>query len=492
MEVFAWDSRYETELPEVDFQHKHLVGLINEAGRLREQGGDTAEVVALVDALTEYARSHFAMEERMMDTFGCDQRHVQPHLRAHRSFLDQVALMRQMDGVETGRMVAPILTLLSSWLAFHILGTDQSLGRQVAAIRRGVSAAEAFAREPGAGDPATGVLLDVLLRQYDQLAAHTGELAQANRDLEQRVAERTQGLQETNATLEREQARQAELIKQLEDTQTQLVQSEKLAALGQLAAGVAHEINNPVGFVSSNLSSLKGYLATIFGVIDAYAEVEHLLQGDAPALARLAALRDSADLEFLRQDVDDLVAESLDGLQRVKRIVRDLKGFARMNESEWLEANLNEGLESTLNVVWNELKYKVELVKEYGELPPVRCIPSQINQVMMNLLVNAGQAIETSGRITLRTGAAGERVWIEIEDTGSGMLPEVQKRMFEPFYTTKPIGKGTGLGMSVSHGIVSRHGGEFEVSSEPGRGTTIRVWLPVAGAADDAQQRNAA
>ncbi len=165
--------------------------------------------------------------------------------------------------------------------------------------------------------------------------------------------------------------------------------------------------------------------------------------------------------------------------KKIQKIVKDLKDFSHLDEPEWQLADIHRVLESTLNVVWNEIKYKAEVIRELGELPLVNCIPAQINQVFMNLLVNAAQAIQTQGRITLRTGVAGENAWIEIVDTGQGMTQEVSRRIFEPFYTTKPVGKGTGLGLSITWDIVERHGGKMEVDSEPGSGTTFRLILPI-------------
>jgi len=174
-----------------------------------------------------------------------------------------------------------------------------------------------------------------------------------------------------------------------------------------------------------------------------------------------------------------LLAESLDGLDRVKRIVKDMKEFSHVDSGGRQHANLETGLDSTLNVVWNEVKYKAEVSKEYGKIPEIECFPSQLNQVFMNLLVNAAHAIAERGVITIRTGQAGEWVWIQIEDTGSGMSADTMQRIFEPFFTTKPIGKGTGLGLSVSYGIVNRHGGRIEVHSELGKGTRFTVHLPI-------------
>lgn len=270
----------------------------------------------------------------------------------------------------------------------------------------------------------------------------------------------------------------------LEQAQNQLLQSEKMAAVGQLAAGVAHEINNPVGYVDSNLSSLERYVGDLGRMLAAYEEAEAALP-EAPREG-LAALKEEVELDYLKEDLAELVAESREGVRRVKRIVQDLKDFSRAGQADWEWADLHKGLDSTLNVAWNELKYKTRVEKEYGDLPPVRSVPSQLNQVFMNLLVNAAQAIEDQGTITVRTGTSGaDWVWVEITDTGCGIAPEDLERIFEPFFTTKAVGKGTGLGLSLSYGLVSQHGGRIEVESEVGRGTTFRVHLPVDGPPDE-------
>ncbi len=257
-------------------------------------------------------------------------------------------------------------------------------------------------------------------------------------------------------------------IGELEEAHGQLLQSEKMASIGVLAAGIAHEINNPVGFVNSNLGALKGYNETMVGLLEA------CRAGTATEADFVAA-----DFDYLKADSVDLVRESRDGLDRVRKIVADLKDFSRLDRAEWQEADLNAGIECTLNVVWNEIKYKAEVVRQYdADLPRVPCLPAQINQVVMNLLVNAAQAIEGQGIITVRSGHDADHVWIEVEDSGRGMRPEVLARIFDPFYTTKPVGKGTGLGLSISYDIVSKHGGRIDVRSEPGRGSTFRVSLP--------------
>lgn len=275
-----------------------------------------------------------------------------------------------------------------------------------------------------------------------------------------------------------------ETNRRLEDAQNQLLQSEKLASIGQLAAGVAHEINNPIGFVSSNMRTLSTYTDDLLRLIDAYAAAVSCVQLPADTAAALQSTLQSVEIDYLRKDLKELLQESGDGLNRVRQIVQDLKDFSHVDTGQWIAVNLNACIKSTLNVVWNEIKFKAKVEFEWGELPEVLCNAPQINQVILNLLVNAGHAIETQGLITIRTGHDDTMAWFEIEDTGCGMSESVQKRIFEPFFTTKPIGQGTGLGLSVSYGIINKHGGRIEVFSTPGVGTRFRVWLPIQGTPD--------
>lgn len=265
----------------------------------------------------------------------------------------------------------------------------------------------------------------------------------------------------------------------LGEAQSHLLQADKMASVGQLAAGVAHEINNPIGYVYSNLGTLEKYVQSTFSLLDQYEQAENLIS-DAAVLAKIKAAKDQLDIAYLKEDLQTLMAESKDGITRVKSIVQNLKDFSHVDAAdEWLYADLHAGLNSTLNIVNNEIKYKAEVIREFGQLPHVECLASQLNQVFMNLLVNASHAIEERGTITVRTGSAGEQVWVEITDTGKGIPPENIKKIFDPFFTTKPIGKGTGLGLSLSYGIVQKHQGRIEVKSEVGKGTTFRVWLPI-------------
>ncbi|BDB17944.1 two-component sensor histidine kinase [Pseudomonas sp. CYM-20-01] len=284
--------------------------------------------------------------------------------------------------------------------------------------------------------------------------------------LEQLVEQRTQALQ-----LE---------IDERKHLESQLVQSEKLASLGQLAAGVAHEINNPVGFISSNLSTLDGYFKQLQQMLDAYRQAEDAL---VPAEQRdqLKAMREDMELDFLKEDIPILISESKEGIGRVIQIVKDLKNFSRVdNDQTWQFANLLQGIDSTLNIVASELKYKADVVKRYGPLPEIECLASQLNQVVMNLVINAAQAMGPErGTITISNGVEGEHVWLEVADNGCGIAPETVQKIFDPFFTTKPVGEGTGLGLSLSYGIVKKHRGDISVSSELGKGTTFRVVLPI-------------
>jgi len=283
---------------------------------------------------------------------------------------------------------------------------------------------------------------------------------------------------EVQNALLKEKHEQEQLIKQLQETQDQLLQSEKMASIGQLAAGVAHEINNPVGYINSNIGSLKNYINDLIKLLDIYEKSESVIS-DLTVIENIQTIKQEVEIDFLKDDVIDLIRESEEGVVRVKKIVQDLKEFSHVGEAEWQWANLHSGLDSTLNIVNNELKYKAEVIKEYGDLPDIECIVSQLNQVFMNILVNAAHAIETKGTITVRSGTENNGVWVEIEDTGKGMNEETKRRIFDPFYTTKPVGKGTGLGMSLSFNIIQKHNGTIDVKSKLGKGTCFHIWLPV-------------
>jgi two-component system, NtrC family, sensor kinase len=264
---------------------------------------------------------------------------------------------------------------------------------------------------------------------------------------------------------------------ELKQAQTQLVQSEKMASIGQLAAGVAHEINNPVGFVLSNMGTIKEYCQSIFKVFAGYDDV--LACPSVENTNKLQALIKQEDIEFIRNDVSLIIKDSEEGLVRVRDIVANLKSFARVDSDDNLVFDINECVDNTLKVVWNELKYQTRVIKELSEnLPKVTGQSNQIGQVIMNLLMNAKQAIEGDGEIHIRTYLEDERVCISVADNGKGIPENVIKKIFDPFFTTKPVGVGTGLGLSISYGIVEKHRGDIDLHSVVGQGTTFIVRLP--------------
>jgi hemerythrin-like metal-binding protein len=663
VDAFVWDQRFVTGESGVDDEHRELVRLTNSLIELQSKYAAAETVQETLDQLIAYAALHFTNEEALMRSDGCDPRFIDQHACVHRSFAEQVSKLRALPAGSVS--LENLINYLTAWLAQHILGMDQSMARQIAAIRRGIPPDEAYVREnERQSDPATSSILDAMAALYRIISDRNDALSELNRDLEAKVTERTEALHESNRKLlesehkrandarrhmrhylaqiidgdpvptlvidanhqithwnkacaaisglpaeqmvgtrnqwqafypearpimadlivdsgsddafqahypnffrhsktvphayeaehffpnlgthgrwllftaapirdaggkiigaietlqdvserhqaeeqllrqqdqleaqvaertraleqaNRELAREQEeltaLLHKVETAQQQLLQSEKMAAIGQLAAGVAHEINNPIGFVNSNLGALKGYTTNLLELVSAY---------ESANPATIAAARQRADLDFVREDLPALLAESQDGLDRVTRIVQDLKNFSRVDQAEQQLADLNAALKSTLNVVRNELKYKAEVILELGDLPPVDCLPAQINQVFMNLLVNAAQAIHEHGKIFVRSGVEHGQVWFEIEDTGIGIAPEVRQRIFDPFFTTKPVGKGTGLGLSISYDIVvKRHHGRMEVDSEVGRGTRFRIWLPLTQPAEIDQNSSA-
>lgn len=302
-------------------------------------------------------------------------------------------------------------------------------------------------------------------------------------ELERAFAEAHQLAEEVAASRDVVQRQKVELEKayhNLQESQAHLLQREKMASIGQLAAGVAHEINNPMGFISSNLGTMSKYMERVGEFIAAQEKAVTGCCGDETVVGEIADQRKKLKIDYILNDVGNLVRESLDGAERVRKIVQGLKSFSRVDQAEIQAADINECLESTINIVWNELKYKAEVKREYGELPKTVCNPQQLNQVFMNLLVNAAQAIEKKGTITVKTWADAGWLNVTVRDTGSGISKEKLPRIFEPFYTTKEVGKGTGLGLSIAYDIVVKnHKGTIEVQSEEGVGTLFTVKIPL-------------
>ncbi|MBW2270105.1 MAG: PAS domain-containing protein [Deltaproteobacteria bacterium] len=287
-------------------------------------------------------------------------------------------------------------------------------------------------------------------------------------------------------------------LSEMHQLRQQVLQTEKMASIGQLAAGVAHEINNPMGFIHANLFQLAEYagdLRQLWGEVEQLQKV--VSQAGSPevreAAARLATLAEEVDVDFLLSDLAKAIRESQEGSERIRHIVQDLRDFSHQDNGELSLADVNQCLDSTANIVWPMMKHLVQLEKNYADLPAVTCYPMQLKQVFMNLLVNAFQAIESklgasaeTGHIVLRTEHHGADVVISVADTGVGIAAGDLDRIFDPFFTTKKVGAGTGLGLSTSYNIVQRHGGRIEADSQAGEGTCFRVVLPVDGIGDDA------
>jgi len=488
-EAFVWGPRFLTGITVIDGQHQRLVELINRLGEVLI-GDNEAALPEIVAEIRAYAGYHFRTEEGVWESAGLDQDAQAHHQEKHLDYVAQLDYLQNDFSGPTDERASLLHAYLSSWLIFHILGEDHEMARQVLAKSPG---SQTSVPKPPAVAPTTpplpntteAVLLGALQSLYAALTTMNTQLRETNRSLDARVRERPQALDPTNEALVQERDLLAAANTQLHETRSRLLESEKMASIGQLAAGVAHEINNPIGFVNSNLGTLGEYLDDTFAVLDAYTAVEPLIARDPQAIAAVRAAKAEREIAFVREDAKSLLAESREGLSRVKNIVQDLKTFSHVDQAEWSRIDLRIGLESTVNIVWSELRQKAELRREFNDIPPVLCNAGQLNQVFMNLLVNAAQAIERHGLITVRTGTVdgdeGAEVWVEVEDNGCGISAEHQARIFEPFFTTKAVGKGTGLGLSLAWSIVQKHGGRIEIDSAPGSGTCFRVCLPVDG-----------
>ena len=272
--------------------------------------------------------------------------------------------------------------------------------------------------------------------------------------------------------------------RELQNAQTQLLQSEKFSAIGQLAAGIAHEINNPLGFINSNLQTLEKYVVHYTRLLGILNKLEKALRDkDQERAAHIVAswekIRKETDFAFIDDDIGNLLKESREGVRKVSRIILDLRAFASPDKGAMDSVNVEALMESMLNIAWNEIKYKAQLKRDYGDVPLVICNPQKIGQAFVNVLINAAHAIQDKGFITIKTYTKDEYVGIDISDTGCGISPENATKIFDPFFTTKPAGKGVGLGLSISYDIVRKHGGAMTFTSGIGTGTTFTVMLPM-------------
>jgi len=332
-------------------------------------------------------------------------------------------------------------------------------------------------------------LSNTLIEEHNRRTQFEQELLELNNQLEQRVERRTIKLQEQNEKLE-------QVNHDLAETQQQLVQSEKMASVGQLAAGVAHEINNPLGFVLSNLNTLKGY-------VDEYQEacqlvIQFLDATEQPKRRNIANKMlnhfKDAEFDYLDEDSDEILTESIKGLGRITEIVKNLKQFSRADSDDMHECDINECIKTALNMVSNEVKYHCTINTDLAPLPATMGNMGKLIQVFTNLLINGGQAIasglddsngnsmgggKTSGKIDVKTYQKIDTIYVEISDTGKGIPDDILDKIFNPFFTTKPVGEGTGLGLSICYDIIQEHGGDIRVASAVGQGTTFTIALPM-------------
>ncbi|WP_275557348.1 ATP-binding protein [Pseudoalteromonas sp. J010] len=310
-------------------------------------------------------------------------------------------------------------------------------------------------------------LYHTLTEEHQQRQQYQHELIQLNKDLERLVAQRTQKLHHKNQQLEK-------INQELETAQQQLIHSEKMASIGVLAAGVAHEINNPLGFVTSNMDVMKRYHS------DYVALAEHAMEAkNTGSVQTMAEFIDRKDFEFLNSDSKALIEETESGLQRVSTIVKDLKQFSRADSLDLQPCDVNACIKTTLNLVASELKYQANVSTKLSQLPPVQANMGKLIQVLTNLLINASQALDGHGEVSISTSMENDQVIIRVQDNGVGISPQSIDKIFDPFFTTKPIGKGTGLGLSVSYDIIKEHGGKLTVQSEEGVGSCFTINLPV-------------
>ncbi len=489
MSFMTWSHHFETGLDGVDKQHKALVDLVNAVAPLLSATGDAGVKQAehLLDQLTHYATVHFQDEEALMRDTGLAPEYIDKHGHTHEAFGHAVVTMRR-QATQAGQLTGnELLRFLTSWLTFHILGEDQAMARQIKAMQGGDTAQAAWATEAARTDASaptavyTTALIDLfsvvtqrnraLHTLNEQLQAAQTKLSDINRELEARVAERTEALTHANLRLTAEQAALVASMAELKQTQARLLQAEKMAAVGQLAAGVAHEINNPIGFVTSNLNTLNTYTTQMFELIDAH--------GSA---VRPSNANSTVNLNYLKEDVPALIAESAAGLQRVKNIVANLLAHNQLDTKSWQPVAWNDLVSRALQATQDQRPPRIALTLALGDVPMVLCSVDQVRQVLMNLLRNAAQAIEGTGTIHVRSGqfsAAGKVwAWIEVTDSGTGMTEDVKHRVFDPFFTTRPVGQGVGLGLSVVWDVVQQHSGRVSVNSQPGKGATFRVELP--------------
>jgi signal transduction histidine kinase len=314
-----------------------------------------------------------------------------------------------------------------------------------------------------------GILGSTFNDMARSLEARETELRELNRNLEEMVRRRTEELETSHEALKK-------AYLDLQNTQEQLVQTEKMASLGQLVAGIAHEIKNPLNFIYGNTSFLSEYTRKLQALLEAYDALPSLSAEDR---TRITDLKERSNYAFLREDLPTLIDNFTEGASRINTIVSDLRTFSRMDSYTMSEIDVHASIEISLNLLRNQYKERVEIHKEYGEIPRIQGYSGKLSQVFMNLLANAFHAIGDKGDVWIRTRVVDQVVEVQVQDTGHGIPRENLKRIFEPFFTTKGVGQGTGLGLSISYGIIEQHHGRIFVANAPGGGTIFTVRLPI-------------
>jgi two-component system, NtrC family, sensor kinase len=444
-----------------------LLAVDNYGARLRED----QQLVDLQEAVEE-GRRHFSYESPP------GSRRITGLAPVNDSFFQWVCGI----GIDSEDIFAPVqqlkevLIIVASLSAFLVVILTYSIARQISIpLKRLTQGASVIA----AGDfsqrvrvssrDEIGELAETFNEMARSLEERSHALIELNRRLEEKVKERTGELEKKSREANR-------AYEELKETQVQLVQSEKLAGLGQLVAGIAHEIKNPLNFIYGNTEFLKTYVANLKKLIDLYHCRAALLPQDNE---KIAALKEEMNYDFMLEDMETLLRNFEEGAVRINSIIADLRTFSRMDSEDFQPTQLRDSIELALNLVKNEYRDRIVIRKEYADLPLVHCHPGKLSQVFMNLLVNACQAIPGTGEISIRTYCNGDRVFVEIKDNGAGIEAKHQVKVFEPFFTTKPVGKGTGLGLSISYGIIQQHQGTIELESKKGEGTLFRICLPV-------------
>lgn len=467
MESWLWHRDYALGVEEPDRQRRELVRLVNHwcSPKSREAG-----LLQGFDTLLALMQECFQAELALMAASGRPALIQEEQVRRHRDFLQQLAAWRpELPCLPT--TAENVRAFMMAWLEVHFL-EDGALSEVMPAQN---------CPEPPApaedGSARSRHLTAALYRLITAQAHLNQQLIQANAVLGEKLAQRGKALSDARSRLESEQQETTLLLGKVEEAQRVLIQTEKMAAIGQLAAGMSHEINNPVGYILSNFSAMEEAVERLLTLMAVY---ERYQPASGEGWAVLNSARAVAEYEFLPDDLRDILSESRQGLDRIKHIVQNLKDFSHVDESDWQDADLNQCVTLALNLLQDQFIGRVKVEQQLSPIRPVHCVPAQINQVLLILLNNAMQALpEGMGHLAVRTGSQSHQAWFEVEDDGRGMGLEVQHRIFEPFYTTRPVGQGTGLGLSLAWDIVvQRHGGSFDVTSEPGAGTRMRVWLP--------------